>query len=193
KRVFDVAVTSIVLLAVSPLMIAVAIAVKLDTRGPVFFRQLRVGRHGLHFEMLKFRTMVRDAESLKSSLADRNQALTGLFKINDDPRVTRVGGFLRKTSLDELPQLLNVLRGDMSLVGPRPLILEEDSLVQGWQRRRLELLPGITGPWQLLGPVRVSLWEMASIDNRYLLDRSMWRDVTILLRTMRHVVARRGL
>jgi exopolysaccharide biosynthesis polyprenyl glycosylphosphotransferase len=193
KRTFDLTITLMALLAMSPLMLAIAVAIKLDTRGPVFFRQFRVGRHGLRFQMLKFRTMVRDAESLKDSLADRNQALTGLFKINDDPRVTRVGRFLRRTSLDELPQLLNVLRGDMSLVGPRPLILEEDSLLEGWQRRRSELLPGITGPWQILGPVRVSLWEMANIDNRYLLDRSMWADITILLRTMRHIVGRRGL
>jgi lipopolysaccharide/colanic/teichoic acid biosynthesis glycosyltransferase len=193
KRAFDLAVTLITLLVMSPLMLVIAIAIKLDTRGPVFFSQLRVGRHGLHFQMLKFRTMVRDAESLKGSLAERNQALPGLFKINDDPRVTRVGKFLRRSSLDELPQLLNVLRGEMSLVGPRPLILEEDSLVEGWQRGRLELRPGITGPWQILGPVRASLWEMAKIDNRYLLDRSMWADIAILLRTVGHIVGRRGL
>jgi exopolysaccharide biosynthesis polyprenyl glycosylphosphotransferase len=193
KRIFDIALTLIALLATFPVMLAIALAIKLDSRGPVFFSQFRVGRGGLGFQMLKFRTMVRDAESLKSSLADRNQASAGLFKINGDPRVTRVGRFLRKTSLDELPQMLNVLRGDMSLVGPRPLIPEEDRRMEGRQRRRLELLPGITGPWQILGPVRVSLEEMANIDNRYLLDRSMWTDVTILLGTLGHIAGRRGL
>jgi exopolysaccharide biosynthesis polyprenyl glycosylphosphotransferase len=193
KRAFDLAGTIIGLLAVSPLMLTIAIAIKLDTRGPVFFRQLRIGRHGLGFQMLKFRTMVRDAESLKDSLADHNQALAGLFKINDDPRITRIGRLLRKTSLDELPQLLNVLRGEMSLVGPRPLILEEDSRVEGWQRRRLELSPGMTGQWQILGPVRTSLSEMIAIDHLYVANWSLWTDITILLRTMTHVASRRGM
>jgi lipopolysaccharide/colanic/teichoic acid biosynthesis glycosyltransferase len=193
KRAIDLTGALIGLLAMSPLMLAMAVAVKLNTRGPVFFRQQRVGRHGVHFEILKIRTMVHDAESLKDALAEHNQARDGLFKIGDDPRVTRVGKLLRKTSLDELPQLFNVLRGDMSLVGPRPLILEEDSLMLGWRRRRLDLLPGMTGPWQMLGPTRASLNEMAILDYRYVANWSLWTDLKILFRTLTHVLGRRGI
>ena len=157
KRAFDLVGASLGLLAVAPLMIAIAIAIKLDSKGPVFFRQLRVGRYEERFGLFKFRTMVPDAEQLKHTLTDRNEAQEGLFKIAQDPRVTRVGSFLRKTSLDELPQLFNVLRGEMSLVGPRPLIDDEDRRIEGWSRRRLALHPGITGHWQILGPARVSL------------------------------------
>ncbi len=193
KRAFDLIGASLGLLAVAPLMIAIAIAIKLDNRGPVFFRQLRVGRHGKHFNVLKFRTMVPDAEALKDSLRDRNEAQEGLFKIADDPRVTRVGKLLRKSALDELPQLLNIIRGEMSLVGPRPLVLDEDCCLEGWWRRRLELMPGMTGPWQILGPARVPLREMGAIDYLYAANWSLWGDIKILLRTVPHVLGRRGL
>jgi exopolysaccharide biosynthesis polyprenyl glycosylphosphotransferase len=152
KRAFDLFGASIGLLAISPMLIVIAIAIKLDSRGPVFFRQLRVGRYGQRFHMLKFRTMVEGADAMKDSLRHRNEAKEGLFKIAEDPRVTRVGRLLRQSALDELPQLLNVFRGEMSLVGPRPLVVEEDQRVEGWHRRRLELMPGMTGPWQILGP-----------------------------------------
>jgi exopolysaccharide biosynthesis polyprenyl glycosylphosphotransferase len=193
KRGFDLVGAVIGLIAVAPLMLAIALAIRLEGPGPIFFRQRRVGRHGHHFEVFKFRTMVPDAEALKAALADRNEARSGLFKIADDPRITRVGRFLRKSSLDELPQLLNVVRGEMSLVGPRPLILDEDENVKGWYRRRLELMPGITGPWQILGPARVPLREMGAIDYLYVANWSLWGDVKILLRTVRHVLARKGL
>lgn len=193
KRAFDIFCASLGLLAVAPLMIAAAIAIKLDSRGPVLFRQLRVGRHGKHFEIFKFRTMVADAEALKESLRDRNEAQEGLFKIADDPRVTRVGRWLRKSALDEMPQLLNILRGEMSLVGPRPLVVDEDLRVQGWHRRRLELTPGMTGHWQILGPARVPLREMAAIDYLYVANWSLWTDVKILLRTIPYVIGCRGL
>jgi exopolysaccharide biosynthesis polyprenyl glycosylphosphotransferase len=193
KRAFDLTGASLGLLAALPLMMAIAIATKLDSRGPVFFRQLRVGRHGTRFQMLKFRTMVVGAETLRESLSDRNEAQEGLFKIADDPRLTRVGGLLRKTSLDELPQLINILRGEMSLVGPRPLVVEEDMRVEGRHRRRLELLPGMTGHWQILGPARVPLHEMAAIDCLYVANWSLWTDIKILLRTVPHVLGRRGL
>jgi exopolysaccharide biosynthesis polyprenyl glycosylphosphotransferase len=193
KRIFDVVCASIGLLAVAPLMVAAAVAIKLDSRGPVFFRQLRVGQHGERFHILKFRTMVANAEELKDSLRDRNDAQGGLFKLVDDPRVTRVGGFLRKTAMDEIPQLLNILKGQMSLVGPRPLIVEEDVRVQGWHRRRLELTPGMTGPWQILGPARVPLTEMVAIDYLYVANWSLWTDLKILLRTVLYVMERRGL
>lgn len=193
KRAFDLICASIGLLAVAPLMLVAAAAIKLDGHGPIFFRQRRVGRYGEHFHILKFRTMVPDAEQLKDSLRDRNEAREGLFKIADDPRVTRVGSFLRKTALDEMPQLLNILKGDMSLVGPRPLIEEEDMRVEGWHRRRLELTPGMTGHWQILGPARVPLGEMVAIDYLYVANWSLWTDVKILLRTVPYVMGRRGL
>ncbi|HXP38364.1 MAG TPA: exopolysaccharide biosynthesis polyprenyl glycosylphosphotransferase [Solirubrobacteraceae bacterium] len=193
KRAFDVLGASLGLLAISPLLIAVAILIKLDTRGPVFFSQLRVGRHGRRFHMIKFRTMIPDADAMKDSLRDRNEAKEGLFKIAQDPRVTRMGRFLRITALDELPQLFNIVKGEMSLVGPRPLIVEEDERIEGWHRRRLELMPGMTGPWQILGPARVPLKEMVALDYLYVANWSLWTDVKILLRTVPHVFGRRGL
>jgi exopolysaccharide biosynthesis polyprenyl glycosylphosphotransferase len=193
KRVFDLIGASLGLLAVSPLLLVVAIAIKLDSRGPVFFRQLRVGRHGERFHMLKFRTMVPEAESMKEGLRHRNEAMEGLFKIAEDPRVTRVGRWLRRSALDELPQLWNIVRGEMSLVGPRPLVIEEDQRIEGWHRRRLELMPGMTGPWQILGPARVPLREMVAIDYLYVANWSPWSDVKILMRTVPHVLGRRGL
>ena len=146
KRLFDLVGASVGLVAISPLLVVIAIAIKLDSRGPVLFRQLRVGRHGQRFYMLKFRTMVNNAEELKESLRDRNEAKEGLFKIAEDPRVTRVGRLLRRSALDELPQLWNIVRGEMSLVGPRPLVVDEDQRVEGWHRRRLELMPGHDRP-----------------------------------------------
>ena len=195
KRAFDTLGASLALIAVAPLLAVVALAIKLDSRGPVFFRQLRVGRHGQRFSMIKFRTMVADAESMKESLyASATRRTGGLFKIADDPRITRVGRWLRRCSLDELPQLLNVLRGEMSLVGPRPLVIDEDRRVEGWHRRRLELMPGMTGHWQTLGgPARVPLKEMVAIDYLYVANWSLWTDVKILLRTVPHVLGRRGL
>ncbi len=193
KRAFDLLGASLGMLAIAPAMIAIALAIKLDDGGPVLFRQARVGRHGQRFHMLKFRTMVPDAEVLKGTLREHNEAKGGLFKIAADPRVTRVGRFLRRTSLDELPQLLNIVKGQMSLVGPRPLVIEEDELIAGWHRRRLELMPGMTGPWQILGPARVPLDEMVAIDYLYVANWSLWGDIKILLRTAPHVLARRGL
>jgi exopolysaccharide biosynthesis polyprenyl glycosylphosphotransferase len=193
KRGFDLMGASLGLLAISPLLLVMALAIKIDSRGPVFFRQLRVGRHGKRFQMIKFRTMVEGADAMKDDLRHRNEAQEGLFKIAQDPRVTRVGRLLRRTALDELPQLLNVVKGEMSLVGPRPLVVEEDCRVEGWHRRRLELMPGMTGPWQILGPARVPLKEMVAIDYIYVANWSLWNDVKILLRTVPHVLGRRGL
>jgi lipopolysaccharide/colanic/teichoic acid biosynthesis glycosyltransferase len=194
KRALDLLGASLGLLAILPLMIVIALVIKLEGGGPVLFAQRRVGRHGTRFRMLKFRTMVPEAEALKESLRRLNEAGAGLFKIAEDPRVTRVGRFLRRSGLDELPQLLNVLKGEMSLVGPRPLVVEEDARVEGPHRRRLELTPGMTGPWQILGGgERVPLAEMAAIDCRYVAEWSLWTDVKILLRTVPHVFGRRGL
>jgi len=192
KRSFDLFGSGAGLLLLAPMMAFVALAIKLDSRGSVFFRQARVGRHAEVFPILKFRTMVDNAEELKAALAEENEAV-GLFKIAEDPRVTRVGRFLRKTSLDELPQLWDVFRGRMSLVGPRPLIAEETERIGGWHRRRLEFMPGMTGPWQVLGSARIPLDEMTQLDYLYAANWSLWNDVKILLRTIPFVLARRGL
>jgi exopolysaccharide biosynthesis polyprenyl glycosylphosphotransferase len=193
KRIFDLMWTTVGLVAMAPLMLVAAVAIKLDSPGPVFFRQQRVGRYGERFQIFKFRTMVADAEAQKDALRHRNEVEGGMFKIAADPRVTRVGRFLRKTSLDEIPQLFNILKGEMSLVGPRPLVLEEDIRVQGWHRRRLELTPGMTGPWQILGPTRVPLREMVAIDYLYVANWSLWNDMKIMLRTVSYVFSARGL
>jgi exopolysaccharide biosynthesis polyprenyl glycosylphosphotransferase len=192
KRALDVSGSLAGLTLVAPLLVAIGIAVRLTSRGPVLFRQARVGKGGHTFNLLKFRTMYEDAEERKHELLDRNEA-DGLFKIADDPRVTPVGRLLRRCSLDELPQLVNVLRGEMSLVGPRPLVVEEDSRIQGWLRRRLDVTPGMTGIWQVLGSARVPLHEMVKLDYLYRANWSLWLDIKILLRTVPFVLARRGL
>jgi exopolysaccharide biosynthesis polyprenyl glycosylphosphotransferase len=190
KRAFDATVAFIMLFALAPLMLAIAIAIRLDSPGPIFFRQPRVGRDGRHFDIFKYRSMVVDAEAQKERLLGLNEVGVGMFKIKQDPRITRVGSFLRKTSLDELPQLFNVLRGEMSLVGPRPLVIDEDAMVVGMDRSRLHLTPGMTGPWQIMG-TRVPMHEMVAIDYLYVANWSLWQDLKVLLRTVRHV-ARRG-
>jgi exopolysaccharide biosynthesis polyprenyl glycosylphosphotransferase len=192
KRAVDMLLAAAGLLFFMPLLCAIAIAIKLDSRGPLFFRQRRIGRSGNEFEMLKFRTMVQHAERLKDDLRDRNEAV-GLFKISDDPRITRVGRLLRQASLDELPQLLNVLRGEMSLVGPRPLVPDEDVLIDGWHRRRLALRPGMTGLWQVFGSARIPMQEMVKIDYIYGANWSIWLDAKILMRTVPYVLNRRGM
>ncbi len=192
KRSMDVAGASLCLLVLAPLIALVAIAIKLDSSGPVFFRQQRVGRDGEVFGILKFRSMVADAEAQRSLLESLNET-SGNFKLTSDPRVTRVGRFLRRCSIDELPQIINVLKGEMSLVGPRPLILAEDRLIEGRHRDRLHLAPGITGPWQVLGPARPPLSEMVKTDYLYAVNWSVWSDVKLVLRTVSHVAARRGL
>jgi len=192
KRVTDLVVASLTVVLLSPLAAGIAIAIKASSRGPVFFRQPRIGRHGQQFQMVKFRTMHEGADEQKAELRAMNES-EGLFKIAADPRLTRVGRFLRRSSLDELPQLWNVLRGEMSLVGPRPLVPDEDSQVEGWSRRRLYVAPGMTGLWQVLGSSRVPLHEMVKIDYVYGANWSLWLDMKIMLRTVPHVLGRRGL
>jgi exopolysaccharide biosynthesis polyprenyl glycosylphosphotransferase len=192
KRLTDLIAAGLGLIAVAPLMLIIAIAVKLDSRGPVFFRQDRVGRDGHHFGLVKFRSMVVGADAQKAALMAQNQA-DGLFKMADDPRITRVGKFLRKTALDELPQLINVVRGEMSLVGPRPLVADEDEKIVGWHRRRLHLTPGMTGPWQILGSARVPLHEMVNIDYLYVANWTFWTDAKILLRTVNYMIRGGGM
>jgi lipopolysaccharide/colanic/teichoic acid biosynthesis glycosyltransferase len=189
KRTLDVVISAFALVLLSPLMAAIAVLIKLDSPGPVLFRQLRMGQRERKFTIYKFRTMVRDAEERKASVAHLNKhARNGgdprMFKIPGDPRTTRVGSFLRRYSLDELPQLINVLRGDMSLVGPRPLILGEYYYVDDWGRRRLDLKPGITGLWQVLGRDSIPFDEMIKLDYRYVTTWSLWGDLWLLLRTI---------
>jgi exopolysaccharide biosynthesis polyprenyl glycosylphosphotransferase len=191
KRTFDVLVASLMLILLSPLLLAIAVGIKLTSPGPILFRQTRVGRNGREFQMLKFRTMVHGADERKHELLNLNEAAP-MFKIPDDPRTTRIGRQLRRRSLDELPQLLNVLRGDMSLVGPRPLITEEDRLFSGWQRRRYHVAPGVTGPWQILGSSRVPMSDMVTIDYLYCANWSLWLDAKILARTVPYVLSRRS-
>ena len=191
KATLDVVGAVILLLLSAPLLITVALAIKMGSSGPILFRQTRVGRDGRRFQMLKFRSMLADADHQKAELRARNEA-DGLFKIQDDPRVTRLGRFLRRTSLDELPQLFNVLRREMSLVGPRPLVVDEDCRIEGFYRRRLNLTPGMTGPWQVAGSARIPLHDMKSIDYLYVANWSLWLDVKILLRTIPHVLMQRG-
>jgi exopolysaccharide biosynthesis polyprenyl glycosylphosphotransferase len=192
KRAFDLAGSTLMLVAVAPLMGLVALLVRLDSHGPVLFRQTRVGRDGEHFQIFKFRTMVPEAEKLKDNLVHLNET-QGLFKITNDPRITRVGSFLRRTALDELPQLFNVWRGEMSLVGPRPLVTDEDAKIEGLDRSRLHLTPGMTGHWQILGSSRIPLHEMVGIDYLYVANWSLWTDLKILLRTVPYMLARRGM
>jgi lipopolysaccharide/colanic/teichoic acid biosynthesis glycosyltransferase len=175
----------------SPLLVAIAVAVRVTSPGPVLFRQPRVGRRGARFEMFKFRTMYDGADEDKTKLRELSE-VDGMFKLLDDPRATPVGRVLRRTSLDELPQLFNVLRGEMSLVGPRPLIEEEDRKIAGWHHRRREGTPGMTGVWQVLGSARVPLDDMVKMDYLYRANWSLWVDLKILLRTFAHVCGRRG-
>jgi exopolysaccharide biosynthesis polyprenyl glycosylphosphotransferase len=189
KRLGDLVFSAAGLVLLSPLLAVVAIAIKLDSRGPVFFRQERILDSRRTFRIWKFRTMVADAEARKRELAHLNvHAHDGgdgkMFKIADDPRITRVGRVLRRYSLDELPQLLNVVTGEMSLVGPRPLIPEEHHYVTEWRRRRLELKPGVTGLWQVNGRSDVPFEEMVALDYRYVTNWSPWLDLSLILKTV---------
>ena len=174
-----------------PVWLVVAIAIKIDSRGPVLFAQERVGKGGRRFRLYKFRTMVADAEQHRSELLVQSTDPDWL-KLEHDPRITRVGRALRRLSLDELPQLWNVLRGEMSMVGPRPLIPIEDERVTGWARGRLDLTPGITGYWQVLGRTRIPFEEMVKLDYLYVMNWSLWEDVRLMLRTLPVVVGGRG-
>ena len=193
KRVLDVLVSSLLLLLLSPLLIGVAVLILiLCAPGPILFRQARVGRHGRMFNMLKFRTMVVDAEARLASLATMNEQSGPVFKIKDDPRITRLGRFLRKYSIDELPQFINVLRGDMSIVGPRPPVPSEVAKYEAWQRRRLSVLPGITCVWQVSGRNDISFEEWMYLDMRYIDHWSLTEDLKLILKTVPVVVSGRG-
>lgn len=191
KRCLDIVLSGAMLILTAPVMAAIAIAIKLDSKGPVFFKQSRVGRHGQKFRLIKFRTMVPDADRMVGELMAKSSDPDWLI-LSDDPRVTKIGRFLRRTSLDELPQLWNVLMGQMSTVGPRPLSERDDGAVRGWGRHRLDLTPGLTGHWQVLGRNKIPFSEMVDIDYAYVTNWSLWLDMKLLLRTIPVVLQRRG-
>jgi exopolysaccharide biosynthesis polyprenyl glycosylphosphotransferase len=187
KRSLDLTAATIGLVLLAPIFIVVALLIKLDSRGPVFFRQVRMGAREQTFRVLKFRTMVANAEALKPNVAHMNMhngADSRMFKVPDDPRITRIGRFLRRWRIDELPQLLNVLSGSMSIVGPRPLILDEHRHVESWARRRLDLKPGITGLWQVLGASDIPFDEMTKLDYLYVTNWSVREDLRLILLTL---------
>jgi exopolysaccharide biosynthesis polyprenyl glycosylphosphotransferase len=192
KRAVDLLLAVSTIIVASPILAGIAIAVKIDSSGPVFYRQRRLGKDSVPFEMLKFRSMCQDAEHMLTVLRDRNEATGPLFKIRQDPRITRVGRFLRRFSLDELPQLFNVLRGEMSLVGPRPPLPDEVSKYEEWQLARLQALPGMTGLWQVSGRSEVPFNDMVRLDLHYVRNWSFGLDLEIMLRTIPAVLANHG-
>jgi exopolysaccharide biosynthesis polyprenyl glycosylphosphotransferase len=193
KRLFDVVGAITILAIISPLFLVVAIAIKLDSQGPVFYRQYRGGLSGSHFQVWKFRTMVINAGELQKELEAKNEVKGGLlFKIKDDPRITKVGRFLRQYSIDELPQLFNVLTGEMSLVGPRPLPLRDVELLSKDQMMRHDVLPGITGLWQVKGRSHLDSEKIFYWDNIYIERWSLMMDFSILIQTINVVLNRKG-
>ena len=197
KRVLDFAAASLALVVLSPLLVLVALLIVRDSDGPVIFRQRRMGRHGRLFWIYKFRTMVVDAERRQKSLEKLNESEGGaLFKIWNDPRITPIGGFLRKTSIDELPQLMNVILGDMSLVGPRPLPQRDCARLvdinENRYHQRQEVLPGITGPWQVAGRSRLGAEQMLELDCQYVEEWSFFKDLVILFKTVGVVLGDRS-
>ncbi len=192
KRVFDVFASALALLLLAPLFIVVAGLIKLGSRGPVFFPQERVGLHGRHFYMLKFRSMVENADALRVELEAQNEQSGPVFKITQDPRVTSIGRFIRKFSIDELPQLINVLRGEMSIVGPRPPLPKEVEKYEPWQRRRLSVRPGITCVWQVSGRNEISFERWMYLDMQYIDHWSFKEDIKLILKTIPTVLSGRG-
>ncbi len=192
KRIFDVVVSTVGLVLTSPLFLLIALAIPVDDGFPVLFRQLRAGENGRAFQIFKFRTMVRDAEAMLPELISLDELSDPMFKLKYDPRITRVGRFLRRTSLDELPQLLNVLRGEMSIVGPRPELVDLVERYSPEHEVRLRVKPGITGPWQVYGRSELTFDEVLAVEREYVENLSLGRDLRIILMTIPVVLGRRG-
>jgi exopolysaccharide biosynthesis polyprenyl glycosylphosphotransferase len=184
KRCLDLVVAVSSLVLASPLILLLAALIKLDSRGPLFFGQMRVGRNGQVFKMYKFRSMCANAENMLDELTEKNKAKGHMFKIDDDPRVTRVGKWIRRLSLDEIPQLFNVITGEMSLIGPRPPLPHEVKEYEPWQFRRLEAAPGISGLWQVKRGSEISFDEMVNLDIEYIDNWSLWMDIAIIIKTI---------
>ncbi|MEE9382342.1 MAG: sugar transferase [Nannocystaceae bacterium] len=193
KRAFDFLASATALLGTLPFMLCVAVAIRLESPGPILFTQIRVGRNGRRFTMYKFRSMVMDAEAKLAQLKTQNEMDGPVFKMRSDPRITKVGGFLRRTSLDELPQFFNILLGNMSLVGPRPPLPAEVAKYKPWHRRRLSVKPGLTGLWQVSGRNNIGFEEWMKLDLRYIDQWSLWLDLKIIARTFPAVLGRSGM
>ncbi|QNK55278.1 sugar transferase [Paenibacillus sp. PAMC21692] len=190
KRTMDIGGSLAGLLALSPLITMVALLIKLeDPKGPVFFQQTRIGKDGKPFRMYKLRSMSVNAEEKLKELLDKNEINGAMFKMKDDPRITKVGKFIRKTSIDELPQLLNVLKGNMSLVGPRPPLEREVTEYSDYDKQRLMVTPGCTGLWQVSGRNSLSFHEMVELDIKYIQKKCIWLDIKIMLRTVKAIIA----
>ena len=183
KRITDIVCSLAGLIVLSPILLIIAIAIKMDSKGPIFFKQDRVGKDERIFSMYKFRSMVVNAEELKKSLEKENEMSGPIFKIKKDPRITRVGRFIRKTSIDELPQLINVLKGDMSLVGPRPSLPKEVEAFEPWMKERLTVLPGLTCIWQVSGRNNIPFKEWMELDIKYVRERSYLLDLKLIFKT----------
>jgi lipopolysaccharide/colanic/teichoic acid biosynthesis glycosyltransferase len=192
KRAFDLIVGGGILLLLLPVIPLVALMIRLDSEGPVFYRQERIGKGGRPFRFYKFRSMRADSDRLRAELEARNELRGPVFKMKNDPRVTAVGQFLRRSSLDEIPQIFNVLKGDMSMVGPRPALPGEVARYEAWHRRRLDVKPGITCLWQVTGRSQVAFDEWMRLDIEYMSRRSLRADVAIFVKTIPAVIARRG-
>ena len=192
KRTFDLVLSIIGLVLISPILLTIAIAIKLSSRGPTIYRSVRPGMAGKPFSCFKFRTMRESADQIQADLEPLNEQSGALFKIRHDPRLTKVGRFLRRFSLDELPQLVNVIRGEMSLVGPRPLPMRDFERLEEWHKKRYLVLPGITGLWQVSGRSELDFDDLVRLDFLYLEQWSMFLDLSILLKTIPAVLSRRG-
>ena len=184
KRIIDIVASFTGLIVLSPLMLVVSILIKLESKGEVIFKQKRVGLNGKEFYMYKFRSMVINAEELKAELESQNEMSGPMFKMKDDPRITRIGKFIRKTSIDELPQLINVIKGDMSLVGPRPSLPKEVEKFEQWMRERLEVKPGLTCIWQISGRNNIDFEDWMKRDIKYVRERSFTLDIKLILKTV---------
>lgn len=183
KRSLDIIASICGLILLSPVLLIVSILIKMESKGPIFFMQKRIGLNGKEFNMYKFRSMVVNAEELKEKLKDKNEMSGPMFKIKDDPRITKVGKFIRKTSIDELPQLVNVLKGEMSLVGPRPSLPDEVKEFEKWMLRRLNVKPGITCYWQVMGRNKIGFEDWMRLDVKYVNERSFWLDIKLIFKT----------
>ena len=184
KRIIDIVASFTGLIVLSPLMLVVSILIKLESKGEVIFKQKRVGLNGKEFYMYKFRSMVINAEELKAELESQNEMSGPMFKMKDDPRITKIGKFIRKTSIDELPQLINVIKGDMSLVGPRPSLPKEVEEFETWMRERLEVKPGLTCIWQVSGRNNIDFEDWMKLDIKYVRERNFWLDIKLILKTI---------
>lgn len=183
KRILDIILSLTGLIIASPIFLIVGICIKLDSKGPIFFSQKRIGLKGKEFNMYKFRSMVINAEELKAKLKGQNEMSGPMFKMKDDPRITRVGKFIRKTSIDELPQLINVLKGEMSLVGPRPSLPDEVKEFEPWMLKRLNVKPGLTCYWQVMGRNNIEFNEWMQLDIKYVNERNIWIDIKLIFKT----------